>query len=861
MRYVYGEPHLKGSIENPNNGIRQVIYHLHKHLPDFGYQLTDNPDKPDLVLAHAASGNGYCDILYSHGLYPTYKLKGDQYNAINSGVIHNARVAKAVITPSQWVADLFRRDMHLSPYVIQHGVDLTLWGDNEAVPGSYILWNKGRPTDVCDPSWAVKLAKMNPNLQFISTFGAELPNMKLTGATAYDDMVKLVKGASIYLATTKETGDIASREALAAGIPVLSFNHGASPDFIVHGYNGYLATPDNIDSLNAGLHWLIRNWHKVSKNAKESSKGMSWANTAKQVASVFDKVLTPNDSRVKVSIVVPCFNYGHFIEQALDSIAAQKTSFPFELIIVNDGSTDDSEKIIDKWVDNHPDIYATSIHQENRGVAHARNKGITYATGEFIVCLDADDQMGENFLQICHDELAKNRALGIVYTRLQTDSGYISKWLEGQFDFEQQIKGANQIPSLCMFRKEAWERVGGFRQRYSPAEDADLWTRITAFGYQAKKVSDQPLFIYRYHDASLSAPYRGDGKKPAKAMPNWSGDKGFLQYMPFAAPSKTGYHAVRNYDNPDVDVIIPVGRGHDKYVCDAIDSVEQQNYWNWRLIIANNTGTSLNHLLKAYPFLQIVDAPEKFSAAYARNKGLEVASAPLTLFLDADDYLFPEYLSKAIRAFRETGNYIYTDWLKLQGGLLSAHETPNFNKDGIFHKGSIHAITALIPTKEAKLVKFDETLPAWEDWQFFLDLVAYGICGKRLPEPLFVYRFDTGKLRELGVELEKQLKPVLFERYKDFIEGRRVVACGCSQLKKVTPDLANLGEQVKVEYHGALGKHEVRGQVSNTFYGRKQRGDIFYIYRQDFDPRDDKFTLVEEIELAPEMQPIPMDLV
>lgn len=291
MRRVYGEPHSKPAIENPDNGIKSVIANLAKHLPEFDYELVDEEHGADLICHHAASGKGYTDVLYNHGLYPTATLPGDQYLNINAGVIQNARVAKQIICPSEWVADLFRRDMHLNPHVIHHGVDLPLWIDNVPNPHGYILWNKGRPSDVCNPKWAVELAKINPDKRFVSTFGADLPNMSLTGALPFNEMRNLVRGASIYLATTKESGDIGSREALAAGIPVLAFNHGASLDFIWHGFNGYVADVENLESLNQGFHWIIRNWEKVSKNAKESAKSFSWKNTARKVAGVFDMAL------------------------------------------------------------------------------------------------------------------------------------------------------------------------------------------------------------------------------------------------------------------------------------------------------------------------------------------------------------------------------------------------------------------------------------------------------------------------------------------------------------------------------------------------------------------------------------------
>lgn len=865
MLKVFSSP-TPQECKSGTNGIQQVILNLAASLPEFGYEFVPEKLNADLILNHAASGDSDPDVAYVHGLYPTYKLANRQFFNINAGVIHNARMAKEIIVPSEWVAQTFKRDMHISPNVINHGIDVKKWRNTQENQG-YILWNKNRPDDVCTPEWIVKLAKANPNLQFVSTFGADLPNMRLTGAIAHAEMLNLVKGAAVYLATTRETGDLGSREALAAGIPVLGFAQGAILDFCVHGYNSYLATPGDFDSLNTGLQWVLRNRKQLSKNAIESAKGFSWKSTAYQVSQVFDKVLNPVTHKYKVSVIIPCYNYGHFITQALDSVVNQ-TFKDYEIIIVNDGSTDNSLEIIGNWLNKHPEIAAQFININNQGVAQARNIGASCSQSPYLCFLDADDMLMPDFLQVCVQALDKDHGLGIAYTRLKTTTGHFSEWLAGQFNFYLQTQGQNQIPTCNVMRKSAFERAGGYRTRYSPAEDADLWLRITTFGYKAQKVSDQPLFIYRYHENSLSAPYRSDNTNAPKPMPNWYADKGFLKNMPFAAPCDDISHAVRDYDMPDVAVIIPVSPKHIEHVKSAIDSVEQQTFWNWECIVVNNSGQSLDHLLKAYPFIQIVECDER-SAAKARNAGLMATKAPLTVFLDADDYLFPEFLTKTIRAYKENGgSYIYTDWIRVQHGATEVYHTPPFDLQIAWSKGSFHAITALIPTKEAKQVKFDEQMPSFEDWDFFLGLIKLGICGKRIGEPLFAYNLDTGELREKGVAMQDELKPYIYQKYADYIEGIKQVACGCKAGTK-KPDENELLDSVKVRYLGInprsgeimQGSMEIRGAVTKTFYGYRTPGDSFYVYKPDYlNAQPGQFEPILEVELEHEQQLVPADL-
>lgn len=123
-----------------------------------------------------------------------------------------------------------------------------------------------------------------------------------------------------------------------------------------------------------------------------------------------------------------------------------------------------------------------------------------------------------------------------------------------------------------------------------------------------------------------------------------------------------------------------------------------------------------------------------------------------------------------------------------------------------------------------------------------------------------MYRFDTGKLRELGASfVGDSIRPFFADRYKEYVSGVKKVCCGLPSGTK-PPDPETFGEQIKVTYLGALGKHHVRGSVTGTNYGRRQNGDTFYIYTKDYEPLAGLFQPVEEIALEPEKQPIPADL-
>ncbi len=113
----------------------------------------------------------------------------------------------------------------------------------------------------------------------------------------------------------------------------------------------------------------------------------------------------------KVSVIIPAYNAMNYLPKTVES-ALRQTFTDFEVIIVNDGSSDD----IEKWVDTITDNRVKLIYQKNQGAATARNTGIAHAKGEYIAFLDSDDLWQPNKLKKQVDCLDNNQDLGLVYT-------------------------------------------------------------------------------------------------------------------------------------------------------------------------------------------------------------------------------------------------------------------------------------------------------------------------------------------------------------------------------------------------------------------------------------------------------------
>jgi glycosyltransferase involved in cell wall biosynthesis len=540
-----------------------------------------------------------------------------------------------------------------------------------------------------------------------------------------------------------------------------------------------------------------------------------------------------------------------------------------EILVINDASTDYPKEVFDLVKsgllgENNPIL--RYFETQNGNPADTRNDGIRLSQGEYIVCLDADDQLGDpRFLQTLSDALDENRTLGIVFTGLRMMNaegtlGNVSQWPTG-YSFDEQIRRHNQVPTCNMFRKEAWSRSGGYRRRYVPAEDADLWLRMGSLGYRARQVTKEPWFVYRLHADSLSKDVR-TGVKPE---PDWIGDKPWIkdEQRPFASDGIPPLHSwpVRNYNKPVASVIIPVGPEplHSVLVKDALDSLEMQTERFWEVIVVNDSGKPLD--LTGYPFARVVNTDGALGSGYARNLGIQYARAPLVVFLDADDILLPEFLTRAIKAYQKTGAYVYTDWLSLnKAGLVELHETPEPEPGDVFRKTSINAVTVLIPKAWIKAVNgFDEEMTAWEDVDFFMRLAVAGYCGVRVPEPLFLYRYGTGHRRESGEAIKPDLLQDLRDKFGEYIRGEKMCNCGNTPKPKTDsqPDIQmsiESGAMVRAKFIGPMAAADVRGPTTNTYYGRRENGDILYVLKDDL---GEMFTPLAEVIVE---HPIPTEV-
>ncbi len=889
-----------GHFRSDESGIKRVVEAYYRHLPQFGVEFAGSEDNDyDLKAVHAGTSNE-CDVFHSHGMYwsADYHAWDWEYKG-NASVINLARQAKLVTVPSRWVAETFQRDMRFTPHVIGHGIEWHEWQHN-LQPRSYVLWNKNRNADVCDPQAMCDLAGMMPKAQFYSTFIC-LPkpaNVREIGLLPHGQMKAMVQQAAIYLSTTKETFGIGILEALAAGTPVLGYAQGGILDIVKHGVNGYLAQPGNLEDLADGLDYCMKHRKVLGDNGREAAKEFTWHRVCEKVAQVYKEVLI--EEPPSVAIIIPSYKYGNIVGRAIESAVKQTYHLLKDIIVVDDGSNDDglTEKVVNEW--HGKDSRVRYVSQSNGGVATARNNGIVHSIAKYICCLDADDALEPTFLERLVLPLEEDNGLGITYSGLQwikpDGSTGVSAW-PGDFDYEAQLRRRNQVPTACVFRREMWKRLGGYRQRYAPGgagtEDAEFWLRAGSIGYDARKATSEPLFIYSWQSGRVS----GDPKYKEADWLAWSPWTKDFQH-PFASLAKPKHisHPVRQYDEPLISVIIPVADYHHKDLIDAMDSVEAQTLRKWELIVCWDDANSEppKWMSDAYPFVRFVNTNGK-GAGHARNRGAELARAPLLLFLDADDQLYPEFMDRTFREFEHGEAIVYTayhgnafieDVSKLATDLqprilfrdektfetIIAYRSQEYDcqraqrqpeSDDPTYNYHWCLMTALTPKVwHNQIDGFDEELESWEDVDYWWRMAKAGKCFIRLKDELMLYRFASGRRRDAALPKAYGIIKYLNEKYKEL----EIMPCsGCGRRatnaepppmpqgmmaaitgKKASEEMKD-DEMVMIFYdHPNRGSHPVVGPVTKTKYGYRGGGERFLIARVDQVAMPHYFKIIEE---------------
>ena len=211
----------------------------------------------------------------------------------------------------------------------------------------------------------------------------------------------------------------------------------------------------------------------------------------------------------KVSIIIPCYNQGQFLKDALESVSHADASL-VEVIIINDGSTDEYTNRYCRQLQTEG---YTVIFQQNMGLSGARNTGIGLARGEYILPLDADNRIRPAYITRSIAIMNDNPDVAVVYGNAQYFGERNELWQPGEFNL-QKLMLSNTIDACAVIRKTVLVQAGLYDTNMrSGWEDWELWLRIAFRGHRFWYVNEV-LFDYRVLNSSMARTLYRNYEKP-----------------------------------------------------------------------------------------------------------------------------------------------------------------------------------------------------------------------------------------------------------------------------------------------------------------------------------------------------------
>jgi glycosyltransferase involved in cell wall biosynthesis len=230
--------------------------------------------------------------------------------------------------------------------------------------------------------------------------------------------------------------------------------------------------------------------------------------------------MTPRSSpttQPTITVIIPTYNYAHFVEQAIQSVIDQ-TYQDWECIIVDDGSTDGTRDVAARFVDSDDRI--SYVFQENKGLAAARNTGLKLARGRFIQFLDSDDLIEKEKLRRQLQFLEAHEDVDIVYGNTRyfrsehPDERLFSSWGANKPWMPEITEGVDPLKALVqtvivvhspLLRRSVIDDVGLFDESMQACEDWHFWIRCAAFGKSFRYLAEaETLALIRWHPTSMS---------------------------------------------------------------------------------------------------------------------------------------------------------------------------------------------------------------------------------------------------------------------------------------------------------------------------------------------------------------------
>lgn len=810
-------------------GVARHIRALYEHLPRLGWQIEENPDRATLVHIHAAerASSGHIDVYTNHGIHPIGARLEPWQIEQNQAIFDNLKLAREIVAVSRWTAEQWLPLVGNARYtVIPNGVDLNEWQNLARGrwrarlgigPGTLLaVWPKTDVSNVLDPTPALELALRFPHVLFVllasPTVLPVLPsNARAVGPQPFPFFQALLADCDIYLATTRENHSIGVLEAMACGKSIVGYAWGGTAETIADGENGLLARPGDLDDLTSKFEEVITDGVRRKALGEAALQTVAdryqWSHIIGDLVKVYESATQEAyaaraSSRPKITVVIPVYNKNKYVRETILSVVTQRGAPPFEIIAVDDGSTDGSGATLDALRAEVPALRV--IHQENRGVAAARNAGIMAGSGDYICCLDADDLIAPDFLARTSAALDADPLLGIAYTDMlafgvdEAGRPWQNIVVASDYDFEK-LKRGNFIPCCNLFRRRAWERAGGYRDINPSWEDYELWLRMGKLGWYGRRV---PGALFRYRKLPRQ------GRDFQSHGLEWK-LRGIVNRL----------H--RDLYPPLVSIVVPC-YGQARFLRAAVESALAQTFPDLEVVVVDDGNEpeeveAIRTALSGYADddVRIISNRRNLGLAGARNAGIAAARGTWIVPLDADDILEPEFIEECLKAVAmDPRRFAYTDSLlwypddPARDQVLKAEE---YDFDDLLRRVTFPC-TILYAREAWQRVGGYKSIMSlaggWEDWEFAIALGEIGICGIRVPRVLFRYRqHSQDQMRYRAEAVKDRLRETMRRLHAATYRGEKPMGCCGGNRQALAPrvmprDVVAQNGEVLVRYVG-----------------------------------------------------------
>ena len=432
-----------------------------------------------------------------------------------------------------------------------------------------------------------------------------------------------------------------------------------------------------------------------------------------------------------VTAVVPCFDYGRLVQQAVDSLRRQ--SYPaLEIVVVDDGSTDPETLAALAELEQHSTVRV--VHQPNQGLVGARMAGAAAATGELLLFLDNDDLLEPEAIALLAAHLVADAGAAFAYPAQHFFGDEELVW-EPQDYNAYDLLWSNH-PTVCsMVRAADFRAVSGYdRSMQFGWEDWEHWIALAA-GQRFGRSVPVPVFRHRRHGKTMTHTAAEKGAQLRAAI--------LGKHQALYAPASIT--ALKRRWRPAVSVVIPFCNAH-RWWDETLQSLLRQTFDDFEIVLVNDASDAPESLtlleqLRQRSDLRVVDRQQRGDLSAARNTGVRAARGEFVFFLDPDDLLAPTALEQLCWLLLDSPDvgFAYTGVVHFgeqSGVCIDAYDVERLKRENFLTSAAMIRRDVYLQVGGME----EQQRLLFEDYDFWLRLAALGIHGKLLPEPLFFYR-------------------------------------------------------------------------------------------------------------------------